>query len=41
MDFSDRSVINYIDLELNPTHCGYCGGNGSLTQVRTMKEMKT
>jgi len=32
MDLSDKSIINYTDLELTPTHCGYCGGYRSLSQ---------
>ena len=28
-----KSLVVDLDLELCPTHCGYCGGFGSLSQV--------
>ena len=27
-----ESKILFLDMSTNPTHCGYCGGRGSISQ---------
>ena len=30
---NNKSIVSILDLDIVPTHCGYCDGSGSLSQV--------